>query len=121
MEVVNVVNSVWIGFIIASDSHVSTFLSVGSDVFSERRGLLEAAAAEGTAAGSLSGVDELVVLEMLQSAQTFPTDGTHVGFLSCVRASVFAQTVQMSETVPTLRAGVRLLPRVDTQVSLQST
>ncbi len=119
MEVVNVIHGVWVRVITGTNSHVTAFLPVRADVFPQRRGLLEAAVAEGAAARSLSGVDELVVFEVLQAAQALPTDGAHVGFLPGVRAPVFAQTVQVAEAVSTLGARVWLLARVYAQVGFK--
>lgn len=119
MEVINVVHGVWVRVITGPDSHVTALLPVRTDVFPQRSRLFEAAVAERAAARSLSGVDELVVFEVLQAAQSLPTDGAHVGFLSRVRAPVFAQTVQVAEAVSTLRARVRLLACVYTQVSFK--
>lgn len=90
MEVINVIHSVWVCVIIGSNSHVTTFLPVRTDVFPQRCGLFEAAVAEGTAARPLSSVDKLVVFEVLKAAQALPAYGTHVRFLSCVRAPVFS-------------------------------
>lgn len=102
MEVVNIIHGIWVRVITGSDPHVTAFLPMRADVFPQRRGLLEAAVAEGAAAWSLSGVDELMVFEVLQAAQALSTDGTHVRFLSGVCAPVFAQTVQVAEAVSTL-------------------
>lgn len=102
MKVVNVIHGVWVCLVASAQSHVATFLPVRADMLPQRRRLFKAAIAEGAAAGPLSGVDELVVFEMLQAAQTLPADGTHVGFLPRVRAAVFAQTVQVAETVAAL-------------------
>lgn len=119
VEVVNVVHGVWVRVVAGADSHVTALLPVRADVLAQRRGLLEAAVAEGAAARPLAGVDELMVFEVLQAAQALPADGAHVGFLPGVRAPVFAQTVQVAEAVPALRAGVRLLARVYAQVGLE--
>lgn len=102
MQVVNVVHGVRVRVVAGTDSQVAALLPVGADVFPQRRRLLEAAVAEGAAAGPLPGVDELVVLEVLQATQALPADGAHVGFLSSVRAPVLAQTVQVAEAVPAL-------------------
>lgn len=119
MEVVYVIHGIWVCVIAGADPHVAAFLPVRADVFPQRRRLLEAAAAEGAAARPLSSVNQLVVLEMLQAAQTLPADGAHVRFLPGVRAPVFAQTVQVAEAVSTLGARVRLLARVDAQVGFE--
>lgn len=119
MKVVNVIHGVWVRVITGTDSHVTAFLPVRADVLPQCRGLLEAAVAEGAAARSLSGVDELVVFEVLQAAQALPADGAHVWFLPRVCASVFAQTVQVAEAVSTLRTRVRFLTRVYAQVGLK--
>lgn len=119
MKVVNVIHGVWVRVVTGTNSHVTAFLPMCADVLPQRGGLLEAAVAEGAAARSLSGVDELVVFEVLQPAQTLPTDGAHVRFLSRVRASVFAQTVQVAEAVSTLRTRVRFLTCVYAQVGLK--
>lgn len=119
MEIVNVIHGIWVRVVTGTNSHVAAFLPVCADVFPQRRRLLEAAVAEGAAARPLSGVDELVVFEVLQAAQPLPADGAHVGFLSGVCAPVFAQTVQVAEAVSTLRARVWLLACVYTQVGLK--
>lgn len=116
MQVVNVINSVWVRVIAGTDSHVAPLLAMSTDVFPQCSGFLEAAVAEGAAARPLSGVDELVVFEMLQAAQALPTYGTDIRLLPRVRASVFAQAVQMAETVSALRARVWLLTCVYAQV-----
>lgn len=120
MEVVNIIHGVWVRVIAGANSQVTALLPVRADVFPQRCRLLEAAVAEGATAGSLSSVDELVVLEVLQAAQALPADGAHVWLLSRVRAPVFAQTVQVAEGVSTLRARVWLFTRVYAQVSLKS-
>lgn len=102
MKVVNVIHGIWVRVITGTNPHVTAFLPVCTDVLPQRRRLLEGAVAEGAAARSLSGVDELVVFEVLQAAQAFPADGAHIRFLPCMCASVFAQTVQVAEAVSTL-------------------
>lgn len=102
VEVVNVVQNVLLCFVHGNNPQVTALLPVRADVFAQRRGLLEAAVAEGAAAGPLPGVDQLVVFQVLQAAQALPTDGTNVRFFPGVRAPVFAQTVQVAEAVPTL-------------------
>lgn len=119
MEIVYIIHGVRVRVITGSDPHVTAFLPVRADVFPQRCRFLEAAVAEGAAAGSLSGVDELVVFEVLQAAQALPADGAHVGFLSGVCAPVLSQTVQVAEAISTLRARVRLLARVYAQVGLK--
>lgn len=116
MEVVNVVRVRVVG---GAYPHVAALLAVRAHVLAQRRGLLEGAVAERTAARPLPGVDELVVLEVLQAAQALPADGAHVGLLASVCAAVFAQAVQVAEAVPALGAGVRLLARVDAQVRFE--
>lgn len=119
MEVVNVIQGIWICVISGTNSHVTPFLSVCADVFPQRCWLLEAAVAEWAAARPLTSVDELVVFEMLQAAQALPTDGTHIRFLSGVCAPMFAQTIQVAETVSTLRTRVWLFTRVYAQVGFK--
>lgn len=119
MEIVHVVDGVWVRVVAGADAQLPALLAVRADVFAQRRRLLEGAVAKGAAAGSLPGVDELVVFEVLQATQALPADGAHVRLLARVRAPVLAQTVQMAEAIPTLGAGVRLLARVYAQVSFQ--
>lgn len=119
VEIVHVVDGVWVRVVAGADAQLAALLAVGADVLAQRRRLLEGAVAEGAAAGSLPGVDELVVLEVLQATQALPADGAHVRLLARVRAPVLAQAVQMAEAIPALGAGVRLLARVDPQVSFQ--
>lgn len=118
MEVVHVIDGVWVGVVAAANRQLPALLAVRADVLSQRCRLLEGAVAEGAAAGPFPRVDELVVFKVLQAAQALPADGAHVRFLARVRAPVLAQTIQVAEAVPTLRAGVWLLTRVYAQVSL---
>lgn len=119
VEIVHVVDGVRVGVVAGAHAHVAALLAVRADVLAQRRRLLEGAVAEGAAAGPLPRVDELVVLQVLQAAQTLPADGAHVRLLARVRAPVLAQTVQVAEAVSALGAGVGLLARVDAQVRLQ--
>lgn len=119
MEIVNVIHGVWVRVVAGPNSQVTALLPVRADVFPQRRGLLEAAVAEGATARPLSGVDELVVLKVLQATQALSADGAHVRFLPGVCAPVFAQTVQVAEGVSALRARVRLLTRVYAQVGFK--
>lgn len=102
MEVINVVHGVWVGVFIGADSHVTAFLAVRADVFPQSRRLFESAVAERAAARPLSGVDQLVVFQVLQATEPLPTDGTHVGLLPRVGAPMFTQTIQVAEAISAL-------------------
>lgn len=93
MEAVDVVQGVWVRILSHACLHVARLFTVSADMLAQRRRLLEGAVAEGAAAGFLSGVDALVVLQVLQSAQTLATDGTHVGLVTSVGALVLAQAI----------------------------
>lgn len=119
MEVVHVVQGVRVRVFTGAHSQVTAFLAVRANMLPQRRGLLEGAVAEGTAARPLPGVDELVVFEVLQAAQALPADGAHVRLLARVRAAMLAQTVQVAEAVPALGTRVRLLAGVDAQMCFE--
>lgn len=120
MEVVYVVYGLLFLVLVAPDAHVPSLILVCAYVFAQRCWLLKGAVAIGAAAGPFSSVNELVVLEVLQSTQALPTDATDVRLLSGVCTAMFAQTVQVAEAVSALRAGVGFLARVDAQVCFKS-
>lgn len=119
MEAIDVVHGVWVRLLAGADAHVAALVAVRPGVLAQRRGFLEGAVAEGAAAGPLPGVDELVVLEVLQATQALPADGAHVGLLARVRAPVLAQTVQVAEAVAAFGARVGLLAGVNAQVRFE--
>lgn len=93
MEAVDVVQGVWVWLLSQACLHVARLLTVSADMLAQRRRLLEGAVTEGADAGFLSSMDALVVLQVLQSAQTLATDGTHVGLVTSVGALVLSQAV----------------------------
>lgn len=120
MQAVDVVDGVGVRLLGAGGhGQMACLLSVRAHVLSQRRRLLEGAVAEGAAARPLAGVDQLVVLQVLQATQPLAADGTHVGLFAGVRAPVLAQAVQVAEAVAALGAGVWLLACVDPQVGFE--
>lgn len=90
VKVVHVIYGLLFLVPIGSAAHVSTLVPVCADMFAQRGRFFEGAVAVGAAARPLSSVNELVMLEVLQSAQALAADATDVRFLTGMCAPVFA-------------------------------